>query len=91
MDPVAVAAREAREREIDERIAKIVAAEQKELDEHGEKICVNDRSCAVAIPQSAARCPNCGKAQPAIANGAMSGVRRSALRRHDITFTFGAA
>lgn len=87
VDPVAYEARLARERAVDERVAAIAAAEQKKLDDNGEKICLNDKTCAATIPADATRCPECGRNQGQSGSGRLSGARR----RGPIVLNFGGA
>lgn len=89
VDPVAYAARMAAEADLDKRIAEIFAAEQKELEQRGEKVCTNSKTCARAIPQNANRCPNCGKNQGQSGSGHLSGANRS-RRRNPIVLNPGS-
>lgn len=76
IDPAAVAAREAREKPMNDRIAAQVRAAQEQLDAAGLKVCANWAHCPAEIPVAATKCPECGKNQGQSDSGQMSGVNR---------------
>lgn len=74
-DPVAVAAREQRDRELHEQLAAHHAAALAELDRLGKKECLGV-DCGEVIDADATRCPWCRRSQ-SLAAGSLTGTRRA--------------